>query len=386
MDLFRREHLSELARHRQNPCLSMFLPLETGGPEKKQNRIRLKNLLQEAEKQLEEMDLRPNQIDEFLEPARELLEELPYWKQDSDGLAVFLSPEMFRYYRLPAGFEELAVVTEQFHIRPLLPLLTEDGRYYVLALSQNNVRFLQCTRHSHREMELKDAPDSLSELLQYEADTETLQFHWGAPERGSHSGGMVFHGQADEGDKAIHKKKVVQFVHQVENGVDKLLGDQRAPLVLAGVEEIRAIYRGVNQRSDLMEDGIEGNPDRVPTRQLRQEAWEVVRPHFEETKQKAVGAYQRFAGTERGSDDLDEILEAADAGRVQILLTDLNRHEWGRYDPGSGLIRLHYREEGGDEDLLDLAAVQTLLHGGIVFALCSEEMPGGCELAAVFRY
>ena len=38
------------------------------------------------------------------------------------------------------------------------------------------------------------------------------------------------------------------------------------------------------------------------------------------------------------------------------------------------------------EDLLDLAAVQTLLHGGTIYAVEPEQVPGGGPLAALFRY
>lgn len=37
-------------------------------------------------------------------------------------------------------------------------------------------------------------------------------------------------------------------------------------------------------------------------------------------------------------------------------------------------------------DLLDLAAVQTILNGGRVFALHPEQMAGGASVAAIFRY
>jgi hypothetical protein len=39
-----------------------------------------------------------------------------------------------------------------------------------------------------------------------------------------------------------------------------------------------------------------------------------------------------------------------------------------------------------DEDLLDLAATQTLLHGGSVYAVEREHLPDATLIAAVFRY
>jgi len=384
MKLLTRDDLDMLAHHRQGPCVSIFTPLKRGGPDKEQNRIRLKNILRKVQKRLEEVGMRNSEIEDFLEPTESFLDSVRRWKQDSDGLVIFVSPQVFRYYRVPSRFQELVVVSDRFHIKPLLPLLTGDGRFYVLAISQNDIRLLQCTHHSLREVALpEDTPISLEEAQQYDVVANGhVQFHSG----GGPSGGMVFHTQADDSDKAVHKKIVREFVRQVGNGVKKVLSEERAPLVLAGVRDIRALYEDANTYQNLVEEGIDGNPDRTRAEQLREAAWEIIGPMFEEVRNQAVGAYKRFQGTGRASNDLNEVLEASSKGRVEVLLTDLNKHEWGTYDPDSGLVYLHYRQEGGDDDLLNRAALQTLLNGGSVFALETEEMPDGREVAAVYRY
>ncbi|RPJ11944.1 MAG: hypothetical protein EHM37_10145 [Deltaproteobacteria bacterium] len=43
------------------------------------------------------------------------------------------------------AFKELAVVSHRFHVKPLLPVLTSDGTFYILALSQNQLRLLEGT-------------------------------------------------------------------------------------------------------------------------------------------------------------------------------------------------------------------------------------------------
>jgi len=47
---------------------------------------------------------------------------------------------------------------------------------------------------------------------------------------------------------------------------------------------------------------------------------------------------------------------------------------------------VHETEEPGDEDLLDVAAIQTVLNSGTVYAVKAEEVPGGGPAAALFRY
>jgi hypothetical protein len=59
---------------------------------------------------------------------------------------------------------------------------------------------------------------------------------------------------------------------------------------------------------------------------------------------------------------------------------------WGTFDPESGQISLHQEVQPGDEDLLDFAAIHTILNGGVVFAVAPEQMPDKANVAAVFRY
>ena len=380
MNLFTKDDLEKLVEKQEEPCVSMFTPLRRGGTatETQQNQTRLKNRLSEAENHLHEMGLRDKELEDFLDPIYTILHDAPFWKQDSDGLALFLSPDTFRYYRLPASFEELTVVSDEFHVKPLIPLLTGDGRFYVLALSRNDVRLLQCTRHDLREVSLNDTPTSLDEFLKYDVPEKQLEVHAG--------GKSGFHGRGDIPDGAMQKRKVTLFVRQVQKSVHKLISNQNAPLVLAGVEEMRSLYKEACNNENVMEEGLNGNADKARAEDLHSEAWEIVEPYFKREQDEAVEMFQRLAGSERASDDLEDIIRAAYIGRVETLLADLDTHCWGTYDRDTDTFTYHDEEQAGDEDLLDIAAVQTLLHGGSVFALHSEEMPRDDSLAAVFRY
>jgi hypothetical protein len=85
-------------------------------------------------------------VEELLQPARRLLDDSSFWQYQAEGLAVFLAAGTLRTFRVPVPFAELVVVAPGFHVKPLLALLTGDGLFYVLALSQNQVRLLVGTR------------------------------------------------------------------------------------------------------------------------------------------------------------------------------------------------------------------------------------------------
>ena len=65
-----------------------------------------------------------------------LFEDEQFWLHPGNGLALFRSPDMFRTYWLPTSLKEQVVVTDHFYLKPLLPFIVDDERFYILALSQ----------------------------------------------------------------------------------------------------------------------------------------------------------------------------------------------------------------------------------------------------------
>jgi hypothetical protein len=87
-----------------------------------------------AQERLIHTRIRSSKALKLLQPAQELLNNNHFWLHQSNGLAIFGSTEIFRYYHLPLDFPELVIVGNRFHIKPLLPLLISNGQFYVLAL------------------------------------------------------------------------------------------------------------------------------------------------------------------------------------------------------------------------------------------------------------
>jgi hypothetical protein len=175
MPLLSIDELKTLVESPQSPCVSLYMPMQKAGPEVRQNPIRFKNLIREAEERLDAMGIRHTEAVEFLKQAHEL-DTTEFWENQDHGLVIFISPTVFRYYQLPMEFQELVVVTDQFHLKPLLQLINNDGRFYILALSQDNVRFFEATRYSANEVEVPNMPKSMAEALQYDETAKEGQF------------------------------------------------------------------------------------------------------------------------------------------------------------------------------------------------------------------
>lgn len=382
MNLFTIDELKTLTEQPEGSCVSIYMPTHRLGTTTQQDPIRFKNLMRQAEELLIDGGIRGQDARDLLESAQKL-DNNQFWQHQSDGLAIFISSNVFRYYCLPLNFEELVVVTDRFHLKPLLPLLTGDGIFYILALSQNQVRLLQGTRYSVSEVELENVPQSIAEALKYDDPEKQFQFHTGTPQFGGERAGM-FHGQGAGNDE--QKDKLLRYFRKVNRGLEELLKNQKSPLILAGVDYLLPIYKEANTYPDLMEQGITGNPEELKAEELHSSAWNIVQPYFGQAQQDVVNHYQELMGTGQTANAIQDVVPAAYYQRVESLLVPVGVQQWGLFNPGTNEIQLHQTHEPGDEDLIDFAAIHTLFNGGTVYTVEPEIVPNDALLAAVFRY
>lgn len=69
MPLLSTDALKSLIENSASPCISIYMPMEKAGSEVRQNPIRFKNLMREAEKRLEEMGIDQDEARAWLEQA-----------------------------------------------------------------------------------------------------------------------------------------------------------------------------------------------------------------------------------------------------------------------------------------------------------------------------
>jgi hypothetical protein len=388
MDILTRAELEQLMRKEQQWCVSIYMPAHRTGREVQQDPLRLKNLLGEAEKRLSDQGVGTRDVQQMLEPAGKLLQDSYFWQHQSDGLAIFITSNRARSYRLPLKFEEFVAVMDHFHVKPLLPLFTGDGQFYILALSQNEVRLMNGTRYSVSEVDIGQVGGSLAEAIPSVNRQMSQQLHSSGSTGGmSGSSSATFHGQGGPSDESA-KKELLRYFRLVSDGLKEFLQGDRAPLVLAGVEYLLPIYKEANTYPNLIDTVIKGNPDLLNADELHKSAWEIIRPLFQEAQEEAFAHYKQLAGqaSERVADTLEKIVPAAYHGQVETLFVAAGEQQWGILNPVTNEIELHDQMEPADEPLLDLATVHTYLKGGTVYAVEPEMLPGGTLAAAVLRY
>ena len=385
MDIFTNKDIEQLMKLQDGLCCSIYMPTHKSGSEVKQNTILYKNLLSEAEIKFAEAGVKKQVTEAILEPAKKLIDDNQFWQNQSNGLAVFISAKDFFYFRVPQSFKHLVVVTSRFHIKPMIPVLSNNQRFNVVGISQDKIRLFQCTMSSITEIILEGIPTNMKDALGYEDFERYLQFHT----QTSSSGGKrsaVFHGHGEDSREA--KEDILRYFRIVDNGLMNYLDNDKSPIILAGVDYLIPIYRDASDRPNIMETAIRGNPDEAKPDDLHKNAVEIIKPIFKKKLDNEISRFLELIGrkSSEASDELKKIIFSAVHGRVDTLFVPVGKQLWGIVDIENSKVHTHKKSNPGDHDLLDYAAGMTLLNGGSVYAIPPEIMPLKLSLAAIFRY
>ena len=384
MELLTNELIQELLTADQTPCLSLYMPTHRSHPENLQDPIRFKNLLKQLEESLSQK-YSTDEVKKQIEPFEALAGDESLWNHASKGLAVFSAEGKFRVVGLHKSVEELAMVADSFHTKPLRQYLQSGDSYHVLCLTLHDIRLFEGNRRSLIEVELTaDIPETITEALGDKlTDKHTTVASYGGT--GGESSPMR-HGQG--GKKEETEKDAERFFRVVADTIYESYSKPTGlPLILAALPEHHNLFQKVNKNPLLLSKGISIDPSSVSTEKLANMAWEVMEPEYNLKLDSIVARFEQARANGKGSDDYKEVAVAAVEGRVDTLIVEADRIIAVRV---TNLVTGNTQKKDITnprvDDLLDDLGELVTKMGGVVMVLPTEKMPSETGLAAIFRY
>jgi hypothetical protein len=364
--------------HAAGPCITLLLPPYRPGEPSETAAALLKVELQQAAKNLSARRIAEPLSAELLEPLHQLSRQQESLAGSGSDRVIFRSQGIFRQFalRVPASPARPCTVGDCFWIRPILASLAMPAHTCVLELTKKAVTLVAVGFSEVTRVELPGTPATLDEALGFKApDHDLVNRSSAGPSNGTMRGVQFGTGSGRETQHAyLH-----DFYRTVDRGVKELT---QAPLILAGVDEDVAIYRSISTYSNLLQQGIHGSPGSAITpEQLLRQAHDIGLFDFQRRAALEMCESKERLASACFSTDLDGILRAAVEGRVSDLYLDENGQRMGAFASKVFGGRSNWH----DEDLLNVAAVETLLRGGAVYSLPSHLMSGAVA-AAAFRY
>lgn len=374
-----KEDLRLLAQYQGTFCLSFYLPTSRSGKETLNNPTRLKNLLRTARGRLLEFGMDKTQMENFLHPVTSLLNDYEFWQHQNEGLAIFLNPSTFKFYQMNYPPQEYVEVANAFHLKPIIHMIVENHSFYILSLSQKSVAFYRANNFAIEKINLEGLPQSLDDLGSFEKGTHNISMH-------SAGNGNKSFSHAHPMEKEDPKIRIFQYFQLIDKALHHFLKEDKLPLLLAGVEYYFPLYREANTYHHLSTEIITGNPELISMENLRKNGMEKLQPFFNQGKEHALELINSALNKGQAHSVIEKVVIAAFQGRVQICIVALEEKRWGLFDEATQRVQLAPGNIRGPRDLLDFAAVQTLVHGGQVFSVPAEEIPGNSVVAALMRY
>lgn len=383
MNLLTNEMMPELLSVNNGICLSLYMPTHRTHPDNLQDPILFKNLLKKLEQSLLQQ-YSASEAALLLKPFVLLENNEEFWNHTLDGLAVLGSADMFKTISLPVSTEELTVVADSFHTKPLRKYLQSVERYNVLGLSLYDYQIYEGNRHSLTKLTLPvGIPRNINEALGYElTDKHTTVASYGGVGGESNEMHHGHGGKADEMD--IAAERFFRFVAKTIN--DYYSSPNGLPLILAALPEHHNLFHKVSNILSLLPEGIDVNPQSVENDELVKRAWKVMDPYYNDIIDKACDEFQLAKSKDKGTDNLKDVASAAAAGRVETLIIEANRQIPGKIINDTGSIEKGDLDNPEMDDLLDDLGELVTKMGGKVMVIPHKKMPTETGIASVFRY
>lgn len=384
MELLTNKLIQVLLEVNQAPCFSLYMPTHHTHPENLQDSILFKNLVQQMEASLM-LKYSAVEVHKYLEPFEALADDDKIWNHTLDGLAVFSAKGIFKVIGLHKSVEELAMVADSFHTKPLRQYLQSVDNYHVLCLTLHDISLFEGNRHSLTEVELTaDIPKTITEALGDElSDKHSTVASYGGS--GGESSPM-HHGQG--GIKEESEKDAERFFRVVADTIYELYSKPSGwPLILAALPQHHSLFQKLNKNPLLLLKGISINPSSVSPDELANLAWEIMEPKYNLKLDNLVAKFEQAKATGKGSDDYKEVAVAAVEGRVDTLIIEADRIIPVRItNLVTGNTQKKDLTNPRVDDLLDDMGELVIKMGGQVMVLPTAKMPSESGLAAIFRY
>ncbi|MFD1926888.1 hypothetical protein ACFSFY_02205 [Sporosarcina siberiensis] len=371
---------NELFETKAETFISLYQPTHRHGPENQQDPIRFKNLIREVSQSLD-TKYDKKQIESLLKPFEALAADKEFWQHTADGMAVFATESKCIVYILQRPVEELAVVADSFHIKPLIRIFQSADRYHLLGINRNNFTLYEGNRYGFEKVKIdSELPQTAEEIL----GKEFTESHVTAGGRGA-GGSVVFHGAGSK------KDEIDKDIERYFRSVDRLVLDNYSrpmglPLILVSLDEYHTPFHNLSHNPFLQKEGIKADYETFSIEELRERAWAKLEPVYIAKTKALIDEFENARAQDQGSDDIVQVAKAAAENRVNRVLIESDRIIPGKIDAETGALTEEALENPVVDDILDDLAELVFKNKGEVVLLPKERMPNDRGVAATYRY
>lgn len=368
IDLPTRSEIVKLAEVRSTPCVTIYVATTPTTQAAQADRTSLKNLAKEALQQLEAVDT-DSRITGPIEAAiTEIEEDDQFWAHQANSLAIFLTVDSVRTYRLPSHMENQVHVSDRFHLKPILRAVTFPHDAYVLAIGMGAVRLIEISA------DLPPHPVKVAELPKDMADAIGRRSHTSrkAPMSGSEEGS----------ENAL----LTRYARAVDDALRPVLSGHERPLIIAAAEPMASIFYSVSTYPHTVAESLGGSADHTADHVLATQARSVLDQLYAADIAALADLYGSRENQGRATTDVAHAARAATYGAIDTIIVDMDAVLPGTVDDEDGTVTFADAPSADTYGVVDEIVTRALKSGARVVAARKDDVPGKGVLAALLRY
>lgn len=352
----------ELKSIRAKKCITIIMTTHRTKPDYLQDSLRLKNLIKEVETRLL-ADVGKKEAGVLLKRVDDLANKIDH-SQNLDSLVIFVNEDVAEYMRLPIKVADRVVIDETFATRDLVRALHLETQYFILVVSQENVRMVEAvSANSVREI----SGEFPFENTDFRITNRTVQ-----------------------GDSSKQTNLIAEYFNLADKRMNAVRKENPLSVLLCGLEENINQYMAVADNTDaFLPVRLNKGMINEPTHAIVEEAWKVLKDHVAQENNARKEALRKAVGANTFLSDSNDIWRAIQEGRVRTLYV-----EQGLFQPAvlteDNQIEYVSEERRNDtgviDDIYDEMIEINMDFGGDVVFLPKGELDKFNGFGAITRY
>jgi hypothetical protein len=368
IDLPTRAEILHLAEARANPAVTIYVSTTPLTEAAQGDRIELKNLGKEAVTQLQAAGTEKRSIWPIEAALAEIESDDAFWAHQANSLAIFVTPDSLRTFRLPSRLEGSVHVSDRFHIKPLLRAVTFGQDAYVLAIGMGDVRLIEISPDlPPHSVKVPGLPKDMADAIGRRSHTKR-------------SGAMV------TGEGTSEHALMTRYARVVDEALRPVLSGHERPLIVAAAEPMSSIYRAVSSYAHTAPESLGGSADHTPDHVLASEARGVLDRLYAARIADLAKLFSEREGQGRATTDIASAASAATFGAIDTLIVDIDAVVPGRVDDETGAVTFATADDAITYGVVDEIVSRALRSGARIVAARKDDVPGNGPLAAILRY
>lgn len=362
------------------PCISLYLPTHRHVNDAQQDRIMFKNLIRTIAESLHQKY--PDElIKELLKRFIDLEKDDDFWLNPTEGLAIFTNPDHQIIYKLHTPVDPLTIVSNSFHIKPLIQYFQSLQNVQLLGLDAEGFTLYEGNRYGIKPIVMDpDVPRTLEDAIGiHKADSYLARAAYAG------LGAGMMHGRGGRKDES--EKSTEKFFRYVDKFVyENYSRESKCPLILLALAEYHNEFMKLSNNPFLMKEGIKGDYSTFDENALQNKTNALLEPLLKQKLQDKIDRFNAAKTESLGSDQLSDIVKAALDKRIETVLIESNRIIPGKINLTNQKIEYGHLEATLLDDVLDDLAELVLLNKGEVLLVPQEMMTTKNGIAAIYRY